>query len=144
MPIVEVVIEVPRGGFVKRRPDGSTDFISPVPCPFNYGSVLGSIAADGDPQDALVLGPKVAVGDRLKVTVWERVEFLDDGVPDDKWICGVDAPTVEDKKRISRFFTFYAWAKVGLNLIRGRTGVTRFVGISAWDGCNDPHPTGLG
>ena len=59
---VEVIIEVPRGGFIKRHPDGAVDFVSPVPCPFNYGSVEGSEAADGDPQDALVLGPTLQPG----------------------------------------------------------------------------------
>jgi inorganic pyrophosphatase len=38
-PEVEVVIEVPRGSFLKRRSTGHIDFISPLPCPFNYGSV---------------------------------------------------------------------------------------------------------
>ena len=38
-PEVEVVIEVPRGSFLKRGSTGHIDFISPLPCPFNYGSV---------------------------------------------------------------------------------------------------------
>jgi hypothetical protein len=33
---LDVVIEVPRGSFVKRGSSGSIDFISPLPCPFNY------------------------------------------------------------------------------------------------------------
>ena len=35
LPQVEVVIEIPRGSFLKRGWDGSVDFISPFPCPFN-------------------------------------------------------------------------------------------------------------
>ena len=38
-PEVEVVIEVPRGSFLKRGSTGQIDFISPLPCPYNYGSV---------------------------------------------------------------------------------------------------------
>ena len=38
-PEAEVVIEVPRGGFLKRGSSGSIDFVSPLPCPFNYGAV---------------------------------------------------------------------------------------------------------
>jgi inorganic pyrophosphatase len=38
-PEIEVVIEVPRGSFLKRGSTGHVDFISPLPCPFNYGSV---------------------------------------------------------------------------------------------------------
>ena len=38
-PEVEVVIEVPRGSFLKRGSSGRIDFISPLPCPYNYGAV---------------------------------------------------------------------------------------------------------
>lgn len=38
-PEVEVVIEIPRGSFLKRGSTGHIDFISPLPCPFNYGSL---------------------------------------------------------------------------------------------------------
>ena len=38
-PEVEVVIEVPRGSFLKRGSTWHVDFISPLPCPFNYGAV---------------------------------------------------------------------------------------------------------
>src|SRR5690349_21828495 len=34
-PAVNVVIEIPRGGFLKRGSTGQVDFISPLPCPFN-------------------------------------------------------------------------------------------------------------
>jgi hypothetical protein len=33
--IVKVVIEVPRGSFLKRGWSGKVDFVSPCPCPFN-------------------------------------------------------------------------------------------------------------
>jgi inorganic pyrophosphatase len=38
-PEVEVVIEVPRGSFLKRGASGRIDFVSPLPRPFNYGAV---------------------------------------------------------------------------------------------------------
>ena len=38
-PEVDVVIEIPRGSFLKRGSTGHVDFVSPLPCPFNYGSV---------------------------------------------------------------------------------------------------------
>ncbi len=44
-PEVEEVIEVPRGSFVKRGSRGEFDFLSPLPCPFNYGSVRRYIGA---------------------------------------------------------------------------------------------------
>ena len=48
IPEVDVVIEVARGGFVKRGSSGRVDFISPWPCPFNYGSVPTLLGLDGD------------------------------------------------------------------------------------------------
>jgi inorganic pyrophosphatase len=39
VPEVDVVIEVPRGSFLKRGFTGHLDFISPLPYPFNNGSV---------------------------------------------------------------------------------------------------------
>ena len=38
-PELEIVIEVPRGSFLKRGLTGRIDFVSPLPCPFNYGAV---------------------------------------------------------------------------------------------------------
>jgi inorganic pyrophosphatase len=39
VPELDVVIEIPRGSFLKRGSTGRVDFVSPLPCPFNYGSV---------------------------------------------------------------------------------------------------------
>lgn len=144
IPSAEVIIEVPRGAFVKRRPDGTVDFVSPWPSPFNYGSVCGSLADDGDPQDALVLGPRMKAGERCIVTVWERVRFEDNGAVDDKWICGEHPPTENERRRIIRFFTCYVWAKRGLNQIRGRKGPTRFLGLSAMMESEGPIQPDLG
>ena len=58
-PEVEVVIEVPRFSFLKRGSTGHIDFISPLPCPFNYGSVPTHLGMEGDLLDALVLGPRL-------------------------------------------------------------------------------------
>ena len=52
---LEVLIDTPRGSFVKRRDDGSVDFVWPLPSPFNYGSVPDTLAPDGDREDAIVL-----------------------------------------------------------------------------------------
>ena len=54
-PLVDVVIEVPRGSFLKRGSSGRIDFVSPLPCPFNYGAVPGLLGLEGDLLDALVL-----------------------------------------------------------------------------------------
>jgi inorganic pyrophosphatase len=55
---LDVLIEVPRGSFVKRGSTGVVDFVSPLPCPFNYGSVPQYLGLEGDLLDAVVLGPR--------------------------------------------------------------------------------------
>ena len=66
VPLIEVIIEIPRGGFLKRGSTGELDFISPFPCPFNYGSIPAFIGLDGDLLDAVVLGPRLPRGDNGK------------------------------------------------------------------------------
>ena len=46
--VVDVMIEVPQWSFVKRKGDGSIDYVAPLPSPFpGYGSVPDSLADDG-------------------------------------------------------------------------------------------------
>jgi inorganic pyrophosphatase len=59
---LEIVIEIPRGSFFKRGSKGRIDFISPLPCPFNYGSVPDYLGLEGDLLDAVVLGPRLPHG----------------------------------------------------------------------------------
>ncbi len=61
-PEVDVVIEVPKGSFLKRGSTGHIDFVSPLPCPFNYGSVPKYLGLEGDLLDAVVLGPRLPLG----------------------------------------------------------------------------------
>lgn len=128
---VDVVIEVPRMGFVKRRDDGSLDFISPLPCPFNYGSVPGTISGDGDPLDAVVLGPRLPRGARVRARVLACVSFVDAGQDDPKWICTPTGDRLHpaDRRRVVRFFSCYALAKRALNRLRGKQGTTAYRGI---------------
>jgi inorganic pyrophosphatase len=122
-------IEVPRGGHVKRAPGGQVEFVSPWPCPFNYGSVEGVLGTDGDPQDVVVLGPPLAVGGRTEGAVLGRALFLDRGLVDDKWICAAGPLAQADRQQIEAFFSRYARVKAGLGAIRGRRGTTRFEGL---------------
>jgi inorganic pyrophosphatase len=95
-PQLEVVIEIPRGSFLKRGSTGELDFISPFPCPFNYGSVENYIGLEGDLLDAVVLGPRLQRGERVIVHA-------------------VGFPVI-------LFFRFYAKCKGILNFFRGRPG----------------------
>src|SRR5258706_15549575 len=90
-PEIEEVIEVPRGSFLKRGSTGHIDFISPLPCPFNYGSIPGLLGLEGDLLDAVVLGPRIPRGAQTRVRAWGAVILTDRGMTDDKLIC-TDSP----------------------------------------------------
>lgn len=128
---LDVQVEIARFGWVKRREDGRIDFASPLPCPFNYGSVPGTRAPDGDREDALLLGPRCPIGTRRRAVVHGRVRFVDAGIDDDKWICGDMRPF--DRLQLEIFFHVYAPAKRALNRWRGLRGTTRYDGIE-WRG----------
>jgi inorganic pyrophosphatase len=83
---VELVIDTPRGSFLKRRDDGSLDYVSPLPSPYNYGSVPQSRSPDGDRIDVMLLGPRVAPGTTLRAPIRAIARFVDAGVPDPKWV----------------------------------------------------------
>jgi inorganic pyrophosphatase len=131
---VEVVVEVPRFSFVKRTPRGDVDFVSPLPCPVNYGSVPNTTAADGDPLDAVVMGPRLSRGARRSVPVRGVILFVDAGQKDDKLVCKLAPLTVRDRALLLSFFHLYALAKSGLNAARGRRGATRCLGFRAETG----------
>jgi inorganic pyrophosphatase len=119
---VEVVIEVPRGSFVKRGSTGHIDFISPLPCPYNYGSVPEYVGLEGDLLDAVLLGPRVPFGTRARVTAWGAVTLVDRGMADDKLICSRQPISERQREGVLRFFRFYARCKGLLNFLRGHPG----------------------
>lgn len=121
-PLVEVVIEVPRGSFIKRGSTGKVDFISPLPCPFNYGSLPDYLGLDGDLLDALVLGPRLPAGTRVQAKAWGAIRMVDHGMLDDKLICSDLPPDLLQRQKVLRFFRFYAKCKGLLNVVRGRLG----------------------
>ncbi len=126
---VDVVIEVTRGSRVKWGADGGVDFLSPVRCPFNYGSVPAVAGADGDPADAVVLGPGLPRGSTHRVRLWGRVRFLDGGRLDDKWICGTAPPSRSERADVERFFARYARLKQLSGPLRRAGGASRSEGV---------------
>jgi len=121
-PEVDVIIEVPRGSFLKRGSSGHVDFVSPLPCPFNYGSVPDLVGMEGDLLDALVLGPRLRLGTRTRVKAWGAVTLIDRGMMDDKLVCSHSALTESARRQVLWFFHFYAKCKGLLNAWRGRPG----------------------
>lgn len=130
VPLVEVIIEIPRGSFLKRGTTGELDFISPLPCPFNYGSIPAFIGLEGDLLDAVVLGSRLPVGKKVTVYAWGAVGLTDRGLYDDKLICSQVPILHWQKQLIILFFKIYAKAKSLLNLSRGRSGLNHCDG---WD-----------
>ena len=121
-PEVEVVIEIPRGSFLKRGSTGHIDFVSPLPCPFNYGSVPRYLGLEGDLLDAVVLGPRLSRGSRTRTKAWGAVILTDRGMSDDKLICSDRRPDPSTRSQVLRFFRFYAKCKGLLNFWRRRPG----------------------
>lgn len=121
-PELEVLIEVPRGSFLKRGPTGHVDFVSPLPCPFNYGAVPRYLGLEGDLLDAVVLGPRLPFGSLLRIRAWGAVALTDRGMTDHKLICSHVPVSGEERRSLLRFFRFYARCKGLLNLSRRRPG----------------------
>jgi inorganic pyrophosphatase len=127
-PIVEVVIEIPRWSFLKRGSSGHIDFVSPLPCPFNYGSVPAYLGLEGDLLDAVVLGPRLRVGTRIRVHAVGAVGLTERFMYDDKLICSDRPLRPGERERVLAFFGFYARCKGLLNLCRQRPGPARSEG----------------
>ncbi len=124
-PQLEVIIEVPRGSFLKRGLTEKIDFISPFPCPFNYGAVSNYVGLDNDLLDALVLGgSRLPRGTRIKVKALGAVGLTDRDMYDDKLVCGHRPLRPWQRWMVLIFFHFYAFCKRLLNLYRGRRGRT--------------------
>lgn len=130
---LDVLIEVPRGSFLKRGASGRVDFVSPLPCPFNYGAVPTHLGLEGDLLDALVLGPRLPFGTVLRTRAWAAVTLRDRGMCDDKLICAAHRPTAAEIEKVLRFFRFYARCKGLLNLWRRRPGRNACEGLRSAD-----------
>jgi inorganic pyrophosphatase len=98
------------------------DFISPLPCPFNYGSVPSYLGLEGDLLDAVVLGRRLPLGTLVRVKAWGAVILTDRGMSDDKLICSDNPITPLQRRQVLRFFHFYARCKGLLNASRHRPG----------------------
>jgi inorganic pyrophosphatase len=129
--VVAAVVEVPRGSFVKRElhDEARVDFVSPLPSPFNYGFVVDRAGDDGDPLDAVILGPRLALGQRVELPVVAVVRFVDCGRPDRKLVLSPSPLTAGQRRALRGFFRLYALAKVPLERLRGRRGRIAFEGL---------------
>jgi inorganic pyrophosphatase len=130
---LDVVIEIPKWSFLKRGSTGQLDFVSPLPCPFNYGSAPDYVGLEGDLLDVLVLGPRLPRGTRIKVKALGAVGLTERGMYDDK-IVGSQKPLARwQPPLIVGFFHFYACCKWLLNVLRGHVHVARCEGWGSAD-----------
>ena len=121
-PCLDVVVEIPRGSFLKHGSTGRLDFVSPFPCPFNYGSADDYVGLEGDLLDAVILGPRLSRGTRVTVRAYGAVGLTDRGMYDDKLICGYRPIPSWKRFLVLLFFKFYAKCKWILNILRGQPG----------------------
>jgi len=129
---VTIRVEVPRWGVVKRRGDGSIDYVSPFPCPYNYGCIPAFESGDGDALDAIVLGRRRSRGAELVLPVRAVMGFTDDGAADPKVICSQAPLSPAEARGIWRFFKVYALVKTALGVLRGQRAATRCDGWLPW------------
>ena len=137
---INVVIEIPQGSQVKYEIDKDSGAVvvdrflfTPMAYPAAYGFIPGTLAADGDPADALVLAPCAIVpGAVIRVRPIGMLQMEDESGQDEKIICVPhdkihtlykDVHAIEDLPKILRdgiehFFTRYKdlepgkWVKV--------------------------------
>jgi inorganic pyrophosphatase len=137
---IYVVIEIPQGSQVKYEVDKDSGAIfvdrflfTPMAYPAAYGFIPGTLAADGDPADALVLAPAPIVpGAVIRCRPIGMLQMEDESGQDEKIVCVPhdkihtlykDVHAIEDLPEITRqaiehFFTRYKdlepgkWVKV--------------------------------
>ncbi len=126
-----VVIETPKWSFTKlEEVEGSFKkaFLSPLPTPFNYGYIKGTLGKDGSPLDIIVLGERLDVGSEIDVEVIGKVRFIDNSLEDDKYIATLDGR--RHSFGIMLFFRFYAFSKLIRNFLsHRRLSTNRYRGI---------------
>lgn len=137
---INVVIEIPQGSQVKYEVDKDSGALvvdrflfTPMAYPAAYGFIPGTLAADGDPADALVLTPTAVVpGAVIRARPIGMLKMEDESGQDEKIICVphdkvhpqfTNVQSVDDlpeitKKAITHFFERYKdlepnkWVKV--------------------------------
>lgn len=137
---INVVIEIPQGSSVKYEVDKESGAVfvdrflfTPMAYPTAYGFIPNTLAADGDPVDALVLTPAAVVpGSVIRARPIGMLEMEDESGRDEKLICvphdkihlqyrditSIDQLPDITRKSIAHFFEHYKdlepnkWVKV--------------------------------
>ncbi len=135
MGLMLVVVETPKWSFTKLgfTSEGYKKALtSPIPTPFNYGFIEGTLGEDDMPLDVVILGKKHPLGSKLDLNIIGKVGFIDDGRVDDKFIATLDGDRHEMAIRI--FFTVYTVAKLVIGLLKLRRWTkNKFTGVEWFD-----------
>ena len=131
--MVSVTIEIPRWSFVKyalgENGRGHVEFISPLPCPFNYGFVEGLLGGDKLPLDAIVMGPRLPRGSCAYVPVRGVIHFIDNDEIDNKLVCSDQSLRAWEVVLLRVGFPVYVRMKRFINWWKGKTGQTYSSGL---------------
>ena len=131
--MVDVTIEIPRWSFVKyslQEDVGQVEFISPLPCPFNYGFVQGSVGGDDMPLDAIVMGPRIRRRQTVGVQVRHVIHFVDNDERDDKLVCSTKPLRRWETALLKYGFPVYVVMKRTVNWWKGKSGRTYVRSVS--------------
>ncbi len=127
---VQAIVEVPAWTFVKFRSDGSVDFVSPLPSPWNYGRVPGEMGGDGDPLDVILWGRRLPRDAERTCVIQGQVDFVDNGAPDLKLIAAPAPLGLLGRVGVVLFFRLYGPAKALRYRLKGeRRGRTWLRGV---------------
>ncbi|MCQ8239656.1 inorganic diphosphatase [Rhizosaccharibacter radicis] len=145
---INVVIEIPAGSQVKYEIDKDSGAVvvdrflfTPMAYPAAYGFIPGTLAADGDPADALVLAPAAVVpGAVIRARPIGMLRMEDESGQDEKIVCvphdklhtqftavqSVDDLPEITRQAIEHFFTRYKDLEKG-----------KWVKVTGWAGKED-------
>ena len=126
--LVDVAVQLRAGSFVKRRSDGTIDYLAPLPSPFSYGEVAGTRAADGDAIDVVVWAAWPRAGTTIRLGLRGAIDFVDAGVADPKLVCAARPLRPWERACVLAWFGAFARAKAVLAALRGVQGVTKVRG----------------
>ncbi len=121
---MDIIIETPRYSFFKHAKTSGgfrKEFFSLVPCIYNYGFIEGTNSEDGMEEDAIVLGPRIDQGTRIKdARMIGVVRFVDDSRNDDKKVFSLSG---EDSipSTMGLYFRIYSVYKMLMYLFLDRS-----------------------
>lgn len=95
-------IEIPKDSYYKYELNKDSnsllvDRVLPIPCPFNYGFLPGTLSGDGDPLDIFIVSAEpLAPKSQVKFKPWGILICQDQGLEDNKVIAIIENDNYRD------------------------------------------------